>query len=88
MASQLLDMNRRRNGLAVRLAVIEAASDKAVLDAAEDYATRVAADRPYESAEPAEELLGGCVQALRSPVPGGGNFACDGCRRDERRETT
>jgi chorismate mutase len=46
-----------RQELALRLAALEAASDPAILAAAEDYADRVEADRPYEEAEDAEELL-------------------------------
>ncbi len=47
----------RRHDLALRLAALEVATDPAILAAAEDYEDRVEANRPYEAAEDAEELL-------------------------------
>jgi hypothetical protein len=47
----------QRHDLAVRLAVMESATSAAVLEAAEEFESRAAENRPYESAEPAEKLL-------------------------------
>jgi hypothetical protein len=47
----------KRQEVALRLAALEAASDGTVLEAAADYQDRVAANRPYETAEDAETLL-------------------------------
>lgn len=46
----IADMHRRRTDMAVRLAVIDAATDKAVLAAGDDYERRVTEHRPYEDA--------------------------------------
>lgn len=55
--SHLADLERRRAGLAVRLAVIDAATSPEVESAIEEYEQRVAENRPYENAEDATELL-------------------------------
>jgi phosphatidate phosphatase APP1 len=47
----------RRQKLALRLAVLEAAEDPTVRGVAEDYERRVREDRPYETAEPAEDVI-------------------------------
>jgi hypothetical protein len=47
----------KRQELALRLTAIEAANDPVVVQAAADYQGRVEANRPYEYAEDAEELL-------------------------------
>lgn len=51
------DLEVKRHGFAVRLAVLRASSDPAVAEAAADYEARVAEGRPYESAEPAQDLI-------------------------------
>ncbi len=47
----------KRQELALRLAALEAASDPAVVEAAEDYQERVRTDQPYEDAEDAAAML-------------------------------
>jgi hypothetical protein len=47
----------RREQMAVKIAALEAAENPAVIQAAEDYAQRVAEGRPYEDAEDASDLL-------------------------------
>ncbi len=47
----------KRQGFAVQLAAMEAATDPAVLEVASDYEARVAEDRPYDDAEDAASLL-------------------------------
>lgn len=47
----------KREELAVRLAALDAASDRDVAEAAADYRDRVAGNRPYEHAEDAKALL-------------------------------
>jgi hypothetical protein len=61
------DQQRRRNGLAVRLAALQAAGDPSVRVAADDYAARVEADEPYEDAEDAKELLGRAYKRFVQP---------------------
>lgn len=51
------DMQAHRNELALRLAVIQAATSNDVRAALEDHDERVASNRPYEDAESAEKLL-------------------------------
>lgn len=53
----IAELQGRRHGLAVKLAVIEAAGDPAVIEAAADYKDRAAADRPYENAVRSEDLV-------------------------------
>lgn len=55
--SAVHDLQARRNGLAIRLAAIEASGDSAVTDAAADYAERVTENRPYEGAEDTGSLI-------------------------------
>ena len=51
------DLQARRNGVARRLAALEAAADPAVLAAAADYDERLSTNTPYEDAEDAAALL-------------------------------
>jgi hypothetical protein len=46
-----------RQEIALRLAVLRAAADPAVHDAASDYEQRVAEGRPYEAARPADDVI-------------------------------
>lgn len=57
MESNIREWKGKRDSLAVRLAVIEASNDDQLRAAVEDYKDRVATNRPYESAEPAEKVL-------------------------------
>lgn len=50
-------LEAQRHEFAVRLAAMEAATNPAVLEASDDFEYRAAQDRPYETAEPAVELL-------------------------------
>jgi hypothetical protein len=50
-------MQADRRELATRLAALEAASDLAVLSAADDYERRVAENRPYEDAVGGQTLI-------------------------------
>lgn len=47
----------KRQMLAVKLAAIDASSDRRVQDAAAEYEERIATGRPYEGAEDAQDLL-------------------------------
>lgn len=51
------ELQRRRTGLAVRLAAIQAATDPTLQAAADDYSQRITENRPYENAQPAEEII-------------------------------
>jgi hypothetical protein len=53
----IAELNERRLGIAVRLAVIASANDPLIQSAAEDYMARVAEQRPYEDATDANELI-------------------------------
>jgi hypothetical protein len=53
----ITEMQGRRSALAARLAVIEAGTDPDLAAAAQDYAERVAENRPYEDAMSADELI-------------------------------
>lgn len=53
----IADLSVRRQGLAVKLAVLEASTDPKVQEAAADYDARVAENRPYEDAADAGMLL-------------------------------
>ena len=53
----IADLERRRTGIAVRLAVIAASNDPGIESAVADYSTRVEENRPYESAEDANKLI-------------------------------
>lgn len=53
----IADLQAKRAGLAVRLAVIESASDAEVLAAAVDYEARVKAGHPYEGAQDANAFI-------------------------------
>ena len=46
-----------RREIALRLAVLRAAQDPAVVAAAADFDERVAENRPYENARPAEDVI-------------------------------
>lgn len=64
--SSIREFQARREGLAERLAVLEAATDPEILGAVADYEERIAGNRPYEGAEPAEAVLS---EALRKFGP-------------------
>ena len=53
----IAEMQARRTTLATRLAVIEAGTDPGISSAVQDYADRVAANRPYEDSMSADELI-------------------------------
>lgn len=54
----IAQMTAHRRGLAVRLAVIEAAASDRVAEGVADLEVRARENRPYEDAESAEKLLG------------------------------
>jgi hypothetical protein len=51
------DWQIQRAELAIKLSVIEAATDPDVAAAVSDYESRVAEGRPYESAESIEDII-------------------------------
>ena len=53
----IADLNRRRVGIATRLAVIATSSDPTIQTAVDDHSERVAAGRPYEDAMDANEFV-------------------------------
>lgn len=57
MDDGIAEMTARRNGIAKRLAIIEASDSSPVKRAVADYETRVKDGRPYEDAQPADEVL-------------------------------
>lgn len=55
--SSIVEFQARREGLARRLAVLEAAMDPQIASDVADYERRIADNRPYESAQSADSLL-------------------------------
>lgn len=51
------EWQKKRTGLALRLATLEASTDSRVLAAAADYEERIAANRPYEGATSAQDVI-------------------------------
>jgi chorismate mutase len=66
MDESIAEMVSRRNHLAVRLAVIDAATDEVVLRAVEDYEQRAASGSGYPEAEPVEQLLAAAEALARA----------------------
>jgi hypothetical protein len=57
MDSTIREIQERRTSLALRLAVLETATDSDMLAAVNDLGERLTQNRPYPDAVPAQELI-------------------------------